>query len=796
MIEVPPEGPIPARIMLVGEAPGREEEYAKRPFVGDSGRELDKMLLEAGISRRDCFVTNVCKVRPPGNDISWWISERKTPPESTWKMEKGKWIASPLQKGLERLQIEIDAVKPEIIIALGNTALWATTGLWGITSWRGSILEGHYGSIIPTYHPAAILRQWDWRWVAVHDLKRARRLAGQPLKKTPKAYTVRPSFEALLETLNSLLEALFAKELRLAVDIETRAGHIACIGLAWSDRESICIPLMCTEKPEGYWNLEEEIFIVRLLGKILTHPNARICGQNFIYDSQYIARWWGFIPNLKFDTMSAHHLCFLGLPKALYFIASLYNSHYVYWKDDGKLWEPSMPEDRLWAYNCDDAVNTFEAAQNIETLIDQFQLRDQLAFHLRLWRTVLRMMLRGTLIDQLRRQELARELQEAYKELSAYFERVLGHPLNPRSPKQMHALFYEDFKQAPIYNPKSKPDAFGNRKPTLNDEALQTIGKREPLLRPLVNAIGNWRSVGTFISTFIESRMGDDGRMRCSFNIDGTTTLRFSSSEDAFGDGMNLENIPSDKSKAIAKAKKRGGFELPNVRSMFIPDSGFTMFDADLDRADLQVVVWEAEDEGLKQMLREGVDLHRENAKVLFGLQSVGNVTPAQREFVKTFIHGTNYGGSSRTMAINSNCTVAESERFQARWFGEHPSLKKWHDRIKAQIYSTRTVSNKFGYRRQFFERIESILPEALAWIPQSTVACAINRGLVAIDENLPDVQMLLQVHDSVVGQFPSSRPELLESIRQLLQIVIPYSDPLIIPVGIKISEKSWGDCH
>jgi DNA polymerase I-like protein with 3'-5' exonuclease and polymerase domains len=146
-------------------------------------------------------------------------------------------------------------------------------------------------------------------------------------------------------------------------------------------------------------------------------------------------------------------------------------------------------------------------------------------------------------------------------------------------------------------------------------------------------------------------------------------------------------------------------------------------------------------------------------------------------------------------MAINAGCTIKESEDFQKRWFGEHPLILEWHERVKSQVYSTRTVFNKFGYRRQFFERIEQVLPEALAWIPQSTVACVINRGLVAIDEQLPEVQMLIQVHDSVVGQFPSDRLDLVESIRERLRIVIPYDDPLIIPVNIKFSNTSWGEC-
>jgi DNA polymerase-1 len=399
------------------------------------------------------------------------------------------------------------------------------------------------------------------------------------------------------------------------------------------------------------------------------------------------------------------------------------------------------------------------------------------------------MMLRGIKIDTAQRAALSLELLELKGNYEKFFVHVLGHELNPRSPKQMQELFYGDFGQKPVFSRKTGTI-------TVDDEALQKIAQREPLLLPLTNAIGNYRSVGVFLSTFVGAELDSDGRMRSSFNIDGTVTTRFSSSEDAFGSGMNLENIPSEKSKSIAKAKKRGGLELPNLRTMFVPDPSMEIFDADLDRADLQVVVWECEDSTLKAMLREGVDLHKENARVLFNLASVANVTPSQREFVKTFVHGTNYGGGPKTMAANSNCTIHEAERFQDRWFSEHPGIRQWHRRVEMQLQTTRTVSNKFGYQRYFFDRVEGLLPEALGWIPQSTVAAVINRGLVRIDEDLDDVQMLIQVHDSVVGQYPTHlRDRLQPLIRERLLIEVPYDDPLIIPIGMKTSTKSWGDC-
>lgn len=139
---VPSEGPIPAKIMLVGEYPGEREIQENRPFVGPSGWELDKMLGSAGINRLNCFVTNVVRERPRGNDISIWIPDTKkgvTKEHSI--LLRDRFVAPIVFEGFKLLVDEIERCKPEVIIALGNIALWALTGRWGIKSWRGSMLE-------------------------------------------------------------------------------------------------------------------------------------------------------------------------------------------------------------------------------------------------------------------------------------------------------------------------------------------------------------------------------------------------------------------------------------------------------------------------------------------------------------------------------------------------------------------------------------------------------------------------------------------------------------------------------
>jgi len=351
--------------MIVGEAPGADEELAGHPFIGASGREMDKMLHEAGIMRSECFVSNVCRHRPPDNKIEAWISKAKKkasiPPG--FVQMRNLHVHPHIKSGFDALLKEIELVKPNTIIAFGNLSMWSLTNLWGVSKWRGSELQVDWNnegpSVIPAFHPAYILRDWTERAATVRDLRRAREvsLAVSP-RKPAWNFTIRPSFGRAMEIFSSLVDRLDKGPLKLTHDLETRNGHIACSGIAWSKTEAICVPFMCMERAEGYWSEEQEAAILWMHYRVLCHPNARVVNQNYLYDAQYTHRWWCFVGRFWRDTMIAHHTAFCALPKALDYQASLYCEHYVYWKDDGRDWNPKVGEDQLWEYCCVDCVRT------------------------------------------------------------------------------------------------------------------------------------------------------------------------------------------------------------------------------------------------------------------------------------------------------------------------------------------------------------------------------------------------------------------------------------------------------
>lgn len=152
-----------AGVMLVGEAPGREEDLAGEPFVGRSGKLLDRLMAEElGLERRDCYIANVVKCRPPGN---------RDP--------------LPLEVATCRhyLEGQVQLVRPRVVVTLGNFATRALLGRTeGVTKLRGRSYPFLTGVLVPTFHPAAALRGGGVVLAQMRaDLVRAKHaLAGSP----------------------------------------------------------------------------------------------------------------------------------------------------------------------------------------------------------------------------------------------------------------------------------------------------------------------------------------------------------------------------------------------------------------------------------------------------------------------------------------------------------------------------------------------------------------------------------------------------------------------------------------
>ena len=816
---VPPRGPQDARIMIIGEAPGENEEREGIPFCGAAGYQLSEELQDAGINEADCFITNVLRFRPKNNDLSEYFSIRANARKEKGFLPFGKYFASPiLLEHFSHLEKEIEIVQPNVIIAFGNLSLYACTGNYGIMKWRGSVLSSPLGpKIIPVIHPAKVLRQMELRHLNIYDLTRANRESKFPeLIEDNYNFQIRPSFQEALSWLSTLHEKIKKAPIVIANDIETRAGQIACVGFATSKLDAFCIPFMCIERQEGYWSLNEEIEITSLIRKILTNPNARWAGQNFHYDAQYYAKQWGIFVVAYHDAMHEFHTLFPGEPKSLGMLGSLFCEHPKFWKDEGKEWKKKQDEDTLWKYCCKDCAVTYEVTACMDELLEKSGLTEQKLYQRELFPILLKMMLRGIKQDSAKREENRRLLKIQLDHLHHYITTIVGHHINVKSPLRLKQLFFSDLAQQKVISRKSGVLS-------VDEESLITIAKRTPVLLQLCNAIIAYRSMSVFQSTFFGAKIDHDKRLHTFFAQAGTETFRLSSKISVFGTGANLQNIPKGKEGEILsflslhkeatreeilnhaslspeevsdtlKDLQSSGFiglrgekyifnySLPNVRRMFLADEGMTLLSYDLQRADLQVVVWEADDAELKQMLREGVNIHKENAK-LIGFDY---------DKSKKFVHLTNYGGGSKTCAIACGLTIHEAEEAQKRWFQSHPGILDWHLRTEMNLKKQKMIKNAFGFRRFYFGRTK--ITEALAWVPQSTVGIVLNKGIIQVEKAALPIEILLQVHDEAVFQVPSAlMPQIAWQIKSLLEIPIPYSDPLVIPYDVK-QGPNWGD--
>jgi DNA polymerase len=148
---VPGEGQLSAKIMFIGEAPGRSEDEKGRPFVGAAGRILDELLKKAGIERSQVFITNIVKCRPPNNRV---------PKEDE------------LTACRPYLDRQIALIKPKVICILGRTAYSSLLGGSSITANRGKIVERAGQKYFLTFHPAAVIYNKDLLSALEADLKK------------------------------------------------------------------------------------------------------------------------------------------------------------------------------------------------------------------------------------------------------------------------------------------------------------------------------------------------------------------------------------------------------------------------------------------------------------------------------------------------------------------------------------------------------------------------------------------------------------------------------------------------
>lgn len=740
----PSGSPSSAKFLVVGEQPGRIEVIQGKPFVGPAGNELDSNLHLAGITRADCYFTNVIKDvdRPLGYYIEF--------------TRKGPVIHEPGQQYINELAKELDGCDAEVIIALGNVALLALTGRTGIHKWRGSILDATLlggKKVIPSVHPSTIIppkNQYTNKRLLVWDLKRARKVAEEGYNPKERNIIVRPTYSKCMQFITACEHyGLFGNTIFYDIEVDVYNGEMTCISLAYSDEDCISIPFIAEHG--DYFTIDQEAEILKKVAKILENPEIPIGGQNLCFDSHYMLRKYGIKVRNSHDTMIAQKTLLPDYPVGLHFICSLYTD-LPYYKDDGKYWLKGIGNfEGGWRYNALDSIVCAEAhPQQLQAL---FKQQNYFAYQ-RKCRTIpayVYIMERGIKIN-------LGSMRQAYDEMGIQSERVLeklhrvcGFALNPNSPKQVAGYFY-DTKRLPVYKSKT-----GGR--STDEKALKRISRKGFKEASLIL---EYRGITKERSTFLNpDKVDSDGRMRCSYNPVGTRFSRVSSSENIFGTGNNLQNQPH------------------RVLSHFLADPHYVFYGMDLSQAENRIVAYVGRISQMIEAFEKGDDIHGLTARIMANIfyqgklptdfdpknvkAPIGDGKKSWRDWGKRANHGLNYDLGYKAFSLLNEIPERDGRTIVDIYHRAYPGVRGgFHAYIKQCIHKNRTLTNLMGRKTLFTDRLDDALyKDAYSCIPQGTVGDIIDqRGINFVYYNsnplFEYVELLIQVHDQIGFQIPT----------------------------------------
>lgn len=744
-----PIGPTNSPLLaIIGEAPGQYEAASGTPFVGPSGKLLTQMLSAAGIRREECYLTNVMQIRPPGNNFDVFYADGKKRRDPTFELGKAR----------ERLSEELDRVNPAVIVPVGKEALKAVANTADLKNYRGTILERYGRRILPTYHPAYILRDYAKRPIVEMDLRKAHRQAREP--HTPHVtIQFKPDFHQVMSFLNT-------RPADVAVDIETVDLLTRCIGFATSERNAIVIPL--TGRAGHVWTEEQESEILLALRDFLADPSVKKYLQNFPFDATILEKELGLrIENIYLDTMFAHHTMYPELPKSLDMLCSLYTDFHMYWGYS------SSSDGETQKYCGFDCLTTYTCAK-----IFRKELLERNLW--KFYRTIVhpttsaltRMQNRGVLIDVETRTKIGEETETKLEATREKITAHLGFELNPSSPKQLQALLYDKWK-LPVQRNKEK-------RPTTDADSLKVLRNKFPEHHGLLSNIIEFRELRTLLSTFVKATLSTSNRVHTSYNVAGTVTGRLSSSKTIDGLGGNLQNIP------------RGDF-----RRIYIADTGYVILKADLRQAEYRVLVWKARITRVIQRILTDPDfnIHMWNASENIYHKDPKDITKDEYSKAKNGTFGANYDVQALKVSRMYDMSFQEAKLILERYHAAVPEIQGvYQAEIRVEIMETRMLTTPQGRERVFFGRMDAALfRAAYSHFCQGTVADLINEAIIELDEQ--GIELLMQVHDEIVLQCPESEVEAhARAMKLAMERPLRFEgveEELVIPVGIEVG-PNW----
>lgn len=777
------DGPIDAKIMFVGDAPGEEDDKLGKPFIGYAGRTFDMLLSQAGIARYQCLLTNVARERPPDGKIQYFFEDKHCT------------IPKPrLQAWIQKLKEEIELYSPNVIVALGSVALWALTGEKRISEFRGYILPCSLVSgkkVLPTYHPLTINHEWKLFFPSVLDLRKARRHAEFP-EIPQRTQVLAPNVDPK-QFISYMEECIAHPEWdKISIDIETvqPGSHIEELGISHSPDFGMSVFLLkgkSAAMPEN-----DELLLWQTFGRLVACKKAIM--QNGAYDIGVL--WYNnhiLVENLITDTLIAAHVCWPELPRDLGFLGSVCLDVFP-WKSKAI---------RTNEYNAADAANTFGIAEVLDAELSRQKTRHTFDFEMGLIPVALMMQLQGAKVDLEVRDRLVKEWSEKRSLIKAQLDLLLKREVNFNSPKQMSQLLYIDLKLPVQYKKrKSKDDV---QTMTTDANALRTLARLAPN-NPELNLILDYKKADTLVERFLKVNLSSEDRVHTCYNITGASSDdeedtkktkrsfgRWSSSASIilpFGSG-NLQNIPTE------------------ARKMYRARPGWKIVQADYSQAEAVVVAHLTDDQKLIRMFKDSFglsktekkpyDIHKITFAQLAGIDT-DKVTAEQRTAGKTIRHATSYSAGPKVLANRLGIKMTEAKLLMEMYHKANPQLRQWYSRIQQEIKTTGMLVNLFGRKHRFLDRWgDELFRSAYSYIPQSTVGDLLNTALRRLYDSLLhidyEIEIMFQLHDAIYIMVEEANVDrAIKHLREQMLIPLQHGyESFYVDVDFKVGD-SWAE--
>lgn len=774
-VVVPSFGPFEADTAIIGEGAGETEVRQAMPFVGGAGQLLWKTGLPYGLKRHEVYTTNVVKRQISlGKDTN----ERYTVSKGEFETWAGllRWELSQLPN-------------LRYIVLLGNYALQALHGHGNITNWRGSILE--YKSVdrvyttICTFNPAYVLREPKFEPVLPLDFAKVKLVREGRYKE----HHVEPIITRSVDEALSHLDRFAAEKKPVAYDIETINGQTACYGFSNNRNEGVCIPLRGPN--ENLFSSRDEGRLLLAIQKLFDDPEIQLIAQNATFDGYYSWMKDGLRLHSRpvYDTLLAHHTLYPQLPHSLGFLVSQYTSHPFY-KDEGKDWREAGTIDDFWRYNCKDTALTVAVYDGTRReLVAQGLLGFFTNHVMQLQPHTVRATAFGLRFDHEHRNELSEQLTAYVSQLRADFQRKAYEAsgedsrfesVNPSSPSQLGELFFQKLRLV----------GRGTSTDVKNRQRIREHPGTPERARAAIAALDLYAKEQKFVSTYVNVKLSEDGRMRSEYKQHGTQKApgRLSSSALLDGTGSNLQNQPS------------------RAHKLFLADPGCAFGYFDLSQAEARVVAYLAnipkwKEDFEKARLSGTFDCHRSLAAEMWKMpyDEVPKEDTIDGEFTlrykaKRCRHGLNYRMEAPKLAETAGLSLKEAYIAYGLYHEINPELRIWWRSLEDEARRTKQLWSPMGRRWIIMQRIdETTLESIVAFKPQSTVGDKVCQVWYRSekDERWPrDCRIALNIHDALICHGPVDR------IKRCLAIMKEHAESpilingeeLIIPADLKMS--------